>query len=187
MVDILFKILCLFLLFFVPKFWTYYARNTVREKVVECLGDWNGFGMIGLINRILSSENQTIYLIKNEENEYANIIFENFKNNLVYSCVNNEFPIDRKHLKLTDKEFCILELLRFLEKHECDHYFFSDYKMYKVISQENYGSWGSQLYDKDCLLTDFGFVYYKILYATMLFFEKNEKFSKNGWKVYSED
>lgn len=161
-----------------------YRDDNLRRKVNWCVngreGDrnWPLLHYINSIETLLTTPN---YQVSNEEESTdANILFDEYKQNLQNTFMTKRFSSTYIKLttKMSDLDFFILTLNSFLhDKFEDIHF---KNRLYTEISRKNYGKWGGQLFDAECELTNFGIVYQKLLYATQSYCEHNAVINKDS-------
>ena len=103
------------------------------------------------------------FLIEGEEEAIAEKILSIFQEDLSHQFYANQLST-KFDQRLTEGEYFILSLLRFLEAHLCDTSISGNDMHSSTFHFKNHGSWGGILYDATYALSDFAIVYLKMLY-----------------------
>lgn len=110
------------------------------------------------------------YRISAEEWDSANLILAAYQQELADDFFAGRAYRHDRPTRITSEDYFMLTLQHFLGKHETDLRL-CDHPKYILRDMKTYGSWGGQLYDADYALTDFGIVYHKLFFTTLVYFK----------------
>ena len=165
----------IFIAFFVSKFYNYIQQENIKNKVAACIQGYIGghSSPIDVINEAQHQLNIAFkYQIGTADMEYAKLIIELYRKELNKKFLNNTLRLDRYITKMTDTEYFFLTFHSFLRKHDCDTSL-SGKDLLNLKQKESLGMWGAQRYRAEYTLTEFGVVFYKLYYVTLLYCETN--------------
>lgn len=156
-------LIAIFLYTAYPRFVAFRMRNNVRQ----CLyNQYNGPSeFIYYLNQLTAPNHE----ISSEEAGFFCEILKRYRADLTDYFFNSKTFLRRK-VNLDGKEFFFYTLFSFLGEHACDRYL-GENAMYTCISTTYYEGDG---YLEECVLTDFGVVFYKAYFATAVYMDKKK-------------
>lgn len=113
--------------------------------------------------------------VKDEEN--ARLIIKTFQQDISMRYFAGNLSLGNPNRKIKAKDMFFYLLFTYLQEHECDH-FFEDNIMYSQISKISYGCWGSETYDSENELTDFGTSYERLHYVASEYCYRHDEIRK---------
>ena len=165
----------IFIAFFVSKFYTYIQQVNIKNRVATCIQGYIG-GHSSPIDVINEAQHQLSiafkYQIGTADMEYAKLIIELYRKELNKKFLNNALRHDRYITKMTDTEYFLFTFYSFFHHHACDTSL-SGKELLHLKRKEDLGMWGTQRYRAEYTLTEFGVVFYKLYYVTLLYCETN--------------
>lgn len=154
----LFAFLFLLLLFWILNL---YKKDKFRRNVCELYRKVDVMG----INCVEVQE----YDIGWTPNEFkfVNELLADFTNYYSRQYLLGNLTLSWKRALMPHKAFFYTSLYSFLDDRVYDPYY-KDYQLYATISRKNYGSWGTQNYDSECELTEYGICMQRVYLATLI-------------------
>ena len=113
-------------------------------------------------------------ILEQEDISIMEDILKLYQEELIENYFCESLSVDKNLLSVLHEEYFFYTLLCYLDRHNCSTTLCGHTK-YSLISMENYGQYGGQLYDAKYSLTKFGMIYQKLFYASCIFCENNER------------
>ena len=165
----------IFIAFFVSKFYTYIQQENIKNKVATCIQGYIGghSSQIDVLNEAQHQLNITFeYQFGTADMECVKLVIELYRKELNKNFLDNILRHDRYITKMTDTEYFFLTFHSFLRKHDCDTSL-GGKDLLNLKQKENLGMWGAQRHRAEYSLTEFGVVFQKLYYITLLYCETN--------------